>query len=155
MSNRGPAPLPPHEKRTHRFHVYVNEIELDRLEAVVGHPGLADLVRVQSSQRKGMRVVADLMRAKLLAHRAPVYQVVPEVNQTTAADLGRVGNNVNQLAHHLNVAALTGKLRDDAEAILADLQQLRDALEDALLGIATRNTPRPKLKDSFVNLEDF
>jgi len=140
MGNRGPEPLPPEEKRVHRFHVHVNEAELDKLERVIGTPGLAELVRTQSSRRKGLRVVADLMRAKLLAHRTPTRVVVPELNQRLVADLGRVGGNVNQLAHHLNQAALAGDKGADAAAILEELAGLRDALEDALLGISSSST---------------
>jgi hypothetical protein len=145
MGNRGPEPLPLEEKRVHRFHVHVNELELDRLERVIGAPGLADLVRTRNSRRNGMRLVADLMRAKLLAHRAPTRVVVPELNQRLVADLGRAAENVNQLAHHLNQATLTGSASADAAAILAEIADLRDALEDALLGISEASTPRTSL----------
>lgn len=142
MGNRGPQPLPAAEKRVHRFHVHVNEFELDQLERIIGVPGLGELVRVHSARRKGMRLVSDLMRAKLLGHRAPVRIAVPELNQRIVADLGRVGSNINQLAHHLNQASLTGSARADADAILAEILEFRDALEDALLGISTNSTPQ-------------
>jgi hypothetical protein len=141
MGNRGPQPLPLEEKRVHRFHVHVNELELDQLERVIGAPGLAELVRTQSSRRKGMRLVSDLMRAKLLGHRAPTRLVVPELNQRVVADLGRLGSNVNQIAHQVNSAARAGASVDIA-AIAADLHELRDALQDALLGMATSTRPR-------------
>ena len=140
MGNRGPLPLPPEAKRVHRVGLYLNEAELESLEVKVGLPGLAELVRLRSTQRCGMREVSDLIRAKLLAHRVPVRLVVPEANQRLVADLGRVGSNVNQLAHHLNQSALTTGARANVEAVLAELAALRDALEDALLGISTRST---------------
>lgn len=142
MGTRGPQPLPPEEKRVHRVGLYLNELELEDLEVKVGRPGLAELVRLRSTQRCGMREISDLIRAKLLAHRAPTRVVVPELNQRLVAELGRVGSNINQLAHHLNQAALTGSARADADAVLAELTELRDALEDALLGISTSEPPR-------------
>jgi len=146
MGARGPKPLPSHEKRSHRFHVHVNDEELSKLEKVIGQPGLAELVRSQSSRRKGMRLVAELMRAKLLGHRAPVRFVVPAVNQEVVADLGRVGSNLNQLAHHWNREALAGDTHFDVEAAVAEVHELRDQLEDALLGLGqlrTKVTPKP------------
>lgn len=142
MGNRGPRPLPPEEKRVHRVGLYLNEAELDDLEVKVGLPGLAELVRLRSTQRCGMREISDLIRAKLLAHRVPTRSVVPELNQRLVADLGRVGSNVNQLARCLNQAALTGSEGADSAAILAELAELRDALEDALLGISSTSTPQ-------------
>lgn len=142
MGNRGPQPLPLDKKRVHRFHVHVNELELDQLEHIIGAPGLAELVREQSTRRNGMRLVADLMRAKLLGHRAPVRQVVPEVNQSLAAELGRLGGNLNQIAYQLNHAALAGSSRPEVDAIFAELHSLRDVFEDALLGITMRSVQR-------------
>ena len=133
MGNRGPQPLPPHQKRLHRVGLYLN-----------GLPGLAELIRARSTQRCGMREISDLIRAKLLAHRTPTRVVVPELNQRVVADLGRVGSNLNQLAHHLNQSALTGSVKTDADAIMAELQDLRDALEDALLGIGSDAPSRAK-----------
>lgn len=161
MGNRGPQPLPPAEKRIHRFHVHVNEFELDQIEHIIGAPGLAELVRARSARRKGMRLISDLMRAKLLGQRSPVRISVPEINQRLVADLGRVGGNINQLTHHLNQASLTGSARADADAILAELHELRDALEDALLGIVTKSTPsvpvsaRPSGEDGIDIAIDF
>lgn len=140
MGNRGPQPLAAEEKRIHRVGLYLNEAELEDLEVKVGLPGLAELVRLRSTQRCGMREISDLIRAKLLTHRVPTRVVVPELNQRLVADLGRVGGNVNQLAHHLNQAALTGSASVDATAILAELHDLRDALEDALLGLCSEGS---------------
>jgi hypothetical protein len=76
-----------------------------------------------------------LILAPFSIERASSNSGAVQVNQRVVADLGRVGGNLNQLAHHLNQAALMGQVDVDASVVLAEIHELRDALEDALLGI--------------------
>jgi len=114
-------------------------IGMGHLAAGLASAGVPVTVITDAPCAKAVWAVVDAVPG-LLAHRVPVRLVVPEANQRLVADLGRVGSNVNQLAHHLNQSALTTGARANVEAVLAELAALRDALEDALLGISTRST---------------
>ena len=120
MGQRGPAPLPPEQQRVHRVGVWLSEVELQELAAAIGEPGLVDLVMNGGKEaRKGYKRASEFMRDRALGRR--VRMVVPEVNRQAYGHLGRLGNNINQLAAAVNGGLLSLAERQVLDGVLADL----------------------------------
>lgn len=131
MGQRGPEPLPEHLRRVHRVGVWLNEVELEDLERALAVPGLAKLVMYGGKDvRKGLKRASEAMRDRVFGRR--VRMTVPEINRLAYADLGRLGNNVNQIAAAINAGMLSVADREALDGVLADLQEVRRAL----LGLA-------------------
>ncbi|MEO0373972.1 MAG: plasmid mobilization relaxosome protein MobC [Cyanobacteria bacterium P01_A01_bin.17] len=107
---------PPHTRRTHRVKVSLNDDEYARL--------------MQQCDLTG-RKPGTYCRIKTLEPDSLVT-LTPEMRDLRS-DLGRIGNNLNQLAHHLNlgnpldrVEALA--LKHELTRLKRDLVDLRQAL---------------------------
>ena len=105
---RGPPPFQAEQLRGKRLSVFLTvdeRAEIKRRAAAVH-----------------LRPAAYLREASL--NRLP--PVIPELNKTAWVELGRLGGNVNQIAHHLNAG--------DAVP-LAEIQALLGELRRALIGV--------------------
>jgi hypothetical protein len=130
MGARGPKPIPEEDRRTYRIGVWLNEAELRQLERGIALPGMAELVmHGGANARKGLKAASEVMRAKALGQR--IRLKVPEVNLELQAELGRLGNNVNQIARAINSGLLDVTDRAMLRGILDELRGLRDALHGA------------------------
>lgn len=107
---RGPAPLAPDAKRSHRITIFVRPEELDKLADRAG----------------GTELIPSFLRAAGLGKSAPRRLVVPLINQQAWSDLARVGANLNQIAHRLHLAGLEagpGPELDEISQALADFRR--------------------------------
>jgi hypothetical protein len=97
-------------------------------------------IRVQTtpSQRAALRreaaardlPLSALVRAKLTGGRVPEAGRDPAAIRALTAQLARIGNNLNQLAHHANQA---GRIRSEA-AIEAVTARIIDTLDKVVGG---------------------
>ena len=104
----GPKPLPEDERRRHTVSVRLNDDELAQVDAR----------RAKIAMQRG-----EYLR-KAAFDRLPPS--IPELNKTAWVELGRLGGNVNQIAHHLNAG--------DAVPI-QEIQALLGELRRALIGV--------------------
>ncbi|MBA3002487.1 MAG: MobC family plasmid mobilization relaxosome protein [Desulfurivibrio sp.] len=107
---KGPAPLAPAIKRSHRITVFVRLEELDKLADRAG----------------GTELIPSFLRAAGLGKSAPRRLVVPVLNQQAWSDLARVSANLNQIAHRLHLAGLEagpGPELDEISQALADFRR--------------------------------
>lgn len=109
-SRRGRNSLPGDEKRTHCVSVRLNKIELEWLD----------------KQRKNNK--KEYLRGEYLRMAAlgKLPKVVPGVNKKTWLELGFVGNNLNQIARHLN---------EGDRVIIDEIVSVLSELRDPLIGI--------------------
>ncbi|HEY4195364.1 MAG TPA: plasmid mobilization relaxosome protein MobC [Mucilaginibacter sp.] len=96
-------------KRTKFINVRFNEDEFKHVGELEKQLGItkADLIR--------MRILSDAK--KTVINSKELIQHMDKVG----ADLGRIGNNINQLAKHANVLRLNGNLNP---AIISDFNEL-------------------------------
>ena len=114
-------------KRVHRVGVWLSEIELAEIERFYGLPGLARLVMNGSAhERCGHKRASELMRTLLVNRR--LRAVVPEVNRQAYAELGRVGNNLNQCAAALNKGLLDPNDAAVVRQVVSELAGVRQAV---------------------------
>ena len=91
----------------------------------------AERVRVLEAARVLGISASSLARLRLLGERLPrarpLATPLPEVNVGTYRELGRIGNNLNQLARHFNLRS-----GDDPTAaeVLAELRRLLAAVRE-------------------------
>jgi hypothetical protein len=107
---RGPAALPPGDKRSRRVTVFVRLEELDKLADRAG----------------GTELIPSFLRAAGLGKSAPRRLVVPVLNQQAWSDLARVSANLNQIAHRLHLAELEagpGPELDEISQALTDFRR--------------------------------
>jgi hypothetical protein len=71
-----------------------------------------------------------LLNTPLPARRRP--SVNTELLAKTLGELGKIGSNINQIAHHLNAGRPGDRVEGSLEAALADLLEWRGALMQAL-----------------------
>ncbi|MFH1020982.1 MAG: plasmid mobilization relaxosome protein MobC [Pseudomonadota bacterium] len=109
---RGPAPLGPAAKRSHRITVFVRDKELDKLADRAG----------------GTDIIPSFLRAAGLGQSAPRRLVVPVLNQQAWMDLARVSANLNQIAHQLHLAGLGAGTAPEIEEISHTLAEFRRRL---------------------------
>lgn len=106
---RGPTPLGPTVKRSHRITVFVRDKELDKLADRAG----------------GTDIIPSFLRAAGLGQSAPRRLVVPLLNREAWADLARVSANLNQIAHRLHLAGLGAGTAPEIEEISQTLAEFR------------------------------
>ncbi len=109
---RGPAPLGPAAKRSHRITVFVRDKELDKLADRAG----------------GTELIPSFLRAAGLGKSAPRRLVVPLLNQEAYSDLARVSANLNQIAHRLHLAGLGVGTAPEIDEISQTLAEFRRRL---------------------------
>lgn len=107
-ARRGPAPLPPDERREHCVSVRVNAGELATLDS-----------------RRGVYQRGEWLRMAALDKLPPT---IPAINREAWTELARAAGNLNQIARSLNAGEKVdrGSLRDQ-------LAQFRAALIGAQL----------------------
>lgn len=103
-----------------------------RLHRVVVHLSEPELAAVQSAAAG--RNVAVYARETLLNRRRQIASV-PPINAEVAATLGRIGNNLNQLARQANSGFVV-----NCNVDLAELRRLLDAIWMAALARPTEST---------------
>ena len=96
-------------KRTHQYKVLFNDAEHERLLALCEAAG---------------RKPGTYCRLKALEDGQVVY-VSPDL-QPVLGQLGRIGNNLNQIAHHLNEGHVLNSV--DARALTTALSQVHTQL---------------------------
>lgn len=106
------------DKRTRRVNLSVNERELEALRALAESEGATSL----------SRWVRDRVLASL-DERASTGDVAREIARLRA-DLNRVGNNVNQVAHVLNAANLWNAAPPEDLRVLESVEEVRRVLGD-------------------------
>jgi hypothetical protein len=126
MGKRGPQPLPENLLRRYNVGTRLNDDELDELEERLAAPGLAALVRSGAKERSGFKLISELVRARVLGKR--IRLKVPEVNRQLAADLGRLGSNVNQISASINAKSLDIADRDVLRLVIAEIKEVQDVL---------------------------
>lgn len=110
----GRPPLPEHEKRKHRFEIWLNDFELADLQNLTEETALSR---------------ADVIRS-LIAKRRIKRVTVPTVNLKTYSELGRIGTNVNQLAKFANEYGYGEGFKN-----MDDLYHVINKLRSELLGV--------------------
>jgi hypothetical protein len=95
----------------------------------MGRRNIGLMVRVTPAERDSLKKRAGAMRMAVYMrqcslHRAPCS--VPEINRSTAIELGRIGNNLNQLARAANACNTL-----DLSATLREINALRLTLIEA------------------------
>ena len=100
------------ERRVHPVSTRLNHGELAMLDELC----------VKAGMQRG-----EYLRAAAL-HKVPT--IIPKVNQDAWSGLGRIGNNVNQIARALNASNISG----DAVPV-EDVLRAIDSLRLALIGV--------------------
>lgn len=91
-------------------------------------------IRLSSSERAHLqtvfpqRAVGTSLRALALGQSLPRRNEVAEGKRDVCVQLARIGNNLNQIAHGINCAVLTGDAID-AVRIAVELAAIRAAME--------------------------
>lgn len=89
--------------------------------------------------------IASLIRNALLNTPPPRAPRRPSVNHQAAArvlaQLGKIGSNINQLAHHANAGRPLDRMSNNLELALRDLSELRLACLQALGQEPSRDEP--------------
>lgn len=106
----------PEERRTHSVKVRFNDEEFEQLSALCAAAG---------------RKPGTYCRLKALEQDTQLMQIPPEFKQLRG-DLGRIGNNLNQLVHHLNL----GNVMEPVDAL--ELKLHLNQLQDRLMAIQTQ-----------------
>jgi hypothetical protein len=106
------------DKRTRRVNLSVNERELEALRTLAEREGATSL----------SRWVRDRVLASL-DERASTGELAQEIARLRA-DLNRVGNNVNQVAHVLNAANLWRAAPPEDLRVLESIEDVRRVLGD-------------------------
>lgn len=106
---KGPTPLAPAIKRSHRITVFVRDDELDKLADRAGGPEL----------------IPSYLRDAGLGKSAPRRVVVPPLNRKAWADFARTAANLNQIAHRLNLVEKGADLAPEIEEIQMALVNFR------------------------------
>lgn len=110
-SKGGRPKLPEHELRKHKIEIWLSDVELADF----------DVMRQSTNLSR-----ADLLRALIEKKRIPRVSV-PEINRKTYALLGKIGNNINQLAKAANQQGFT-KDACDLYELHQVIQELRAEL---------------------------
>lgn len=92
--------------RTTQIMVRVTPYERERIRAMAGDRG-----------------AAELMRSLVLNRKPRLPLSVPELNQSAWIELSRVASNLNQLAHHMNTGG-TASAPDLQQALARTLDEL-------------------------------
>lgn len=74
---------------------------------------------------------AELLRASYFGRKPKVPKAVPALNESAYSDLGRMGNNLNQLAKHANA---TGEIDPHIQDLLYDVKSQLVIVRALLLG---------------------
>ncbi|MDO5408954.1 MAG: plasmid mobilization relaxosome protein MobC [Lachnospiraceae bacterium] len=107
------------ERRTHIAHARMNDAEWEQF--------LSQLEKLGVSQSDFIRQA--ILTAQVKVTVQPIYN--SEVLDEIAAQYGKIGSNLNQIAHHLNAGnPLTARLMKDINHCLADLSGLKQKLEN-------------------------
>ena len=107
------------DKRTRRVNLSVNERELEALRALAEREGATSL----------SRWVRDRVLTSLDGRASTGGDVAREIARLRA-DLNRVGNNVNQVAHVLNAANLWNAAPPEDLRVLESIEEVRRVLGD-------------------------
>lgn len=106
------------ERRTHIAHARMNDEEWTQF--------LSQLEKLGLSQSDFIRQAIATAQVKVTVQ--PVYK--SEVLDEIAAQYGKIGSNLNQIAHHLNADnPMTARMMKDLNHCLADLAVLKQKLE--------------------------
>ena len=76
--------------------------------------------------------ISALIRLRVL-NQPPPKAAAPAINRAAYSTLGNTGNNLNQLTHLFNSAALTGEAPPTNEKVLEILAKVFDAVKSARL----------------------
>lgn len=106
---RGPAPKPKSELRTKRVEVYFTDSEYSDLVKVAGKMKVSNLIHFAITKPESLP------------------RPVPEINSQAWEEIGRIGNNLNQISRHLNSG---GNM--EIEQIKKELNALRLKIVDAI-----------------------
>jgi len=112
-------------KRTHQCKVLFNDEEYAELQTLCAAAG----------RKPGTYCRLKALESSATSH--PVYHLSSDL-QPVLSHLGRIGNNLNQLAHHLNVGNVVDQV--DAVALKVHLNQLHSQL------VATQNLIREQVQ---------
>ncbi len=102
----------------------------NRIFTVRFSPEEAD--KVQQIARAHGQPVAALIRSSLLHIRARPSRIDALAVSRLLGQLGKVGSNINQIAHHLNSGRPGDRITDSLEYALRDLAELRTPCLQAL-----------------------
>lgn len=95
-----------------------------------------EAANIRARAEKAGLSVGGLMRFALLNSEPPRAVRRPSIDHEAAArvlgQLGKIGSNVNQIAHHLNAGRPPERVTDSIELALRDLAELRVACLHAL-----------------------
>ena len=89
---------------------------------------LSDSERAHFQSVFPRRALGTSLRALALGQPLPRRNEVADSKRDVTLQLARIGNNLNQIAHGFNRAALTGE-RIDAVRIAVELAAIRAAME--------------------------
>lgn len=106
---RGPAPKPKSELRTKRVEVYFTDDEYSDLINIAGKMKISNLIHYAITKPESLP------------------KPMPEINAQAWEEIGRIGNNLNQIARHLNSGEQV-----QIEQIRSELNQLRLKIVDAI-----------------------
>ncbi|WP_236721525.1 plasmid mobilization relaxosome protein MobC [Trichormus sp. NMC-1] len=98
--------MPPKE-RTIRFHICLTPEEKEQVQRMAAENSLT---------------MAELFRAKTIKHRLP--RRVTKVAGQTYWELGKIGNNLNQIAKAINTSVLMGEPVVVDRALLEEVRNL-------------------------------
>lgn len=105
------------EHRTHTVSFKMNEDEWQMFQS--------QLEKLELSQSDFIRQSIFSAQVKVTVH--PVYD--SEVLDEIAAQYGKIGSNINQIAHHLNADnPMTARMMKDLNHCLADMSDLKQKL---------------------------
>lgn len=98
---RGPVPKPKSELRKNRVNVFFTDAEIADLEKFSSGMSLSNFIRFAATSR-------DLLPRPM-----------PEINSQAWEEIGRIGNNLNQIARHLNAGENVEieKIRNELNAL--------------------------------------
>jgi hypothetical protein len=111
----------------------------NRIFTVRFSPEEADTVQ-QISRAHGQSVAA-LVRSSLLHIRTRESRLDGLAVSRLLGQLGKIGSNINQIAHHLNSGLPGDRVTDSLEMALRDLMELRTPILQAL-GVEPHRSPK-------------
>lgn len=109
------------EKRTLSVMTRLNQAEMDKLDAM----------RVPYAMTRGKYI-----RTRIMDEPLPRATVAPELNRMAWVDLARAASNLNQIAHHMNLAANNNQAWLEELSNVAELYRTLQAFRQSLIGAA-------------------
>ena len=91
-----------------------------------------ELTIIKQNAREHGQSVGDLLRAQVLHIRLRPSRIDRLEVSRLLGQLGKIGSNINQIAHHLNSGLPGDRVTDSIEYALRDLAELRMPILQAL-----------------------